>query len=92
MSDTITLSHSELASITGYRRPGDQLAELIRRGFSRARRSRCTGEVILERAHYDAVCAGGLRASAAAEERPKVIPPTLKVINGKARVAPANLR
>lgn len=54
----IILSAEELIAITGYKRPGDQLAELQLRGFHRARRSRVTGEVILERAHYDAVCAG----------------------------------
>lgn len=83
MSDSIVLSAAELVRLTGYRRPGDQLAELLRRGFNRARRSRCTGDVILERAHYDAVCAGGLRGLPAAEERPKVIPPTLKLVHGK---------
>ncbi|MFN7725185.1 MAG: hypothetical protein ACK5QH_08960 [Rubrivivax sp.] len=55
---SITLSAEELFAITGYQRPGDQLAELLDRGFYRARRSRATGQVILERAHYEAVCAG----------------------------------
>lgn len=56
---SITLSADELFAITGYQRPGDQLAELQQRGFYRARRSKVTGQVILERAHYEAVCAGG---------------------------------
>jgi hypothetical protein len=59
----ITLTTCEVERLTGYRRPGDQLAELQRRGFFRARRSRCTGDVILERAHYDAVCSAGIRAA-----------------------------
>lgn len=55
---SITLSAEELFAITGYQRPGDQLAELHQQGFHRARRSRVTGQVILERAHYNAICAG----------------------------------
>jgi len=53
-----TLTPEELAQVTGYRRAGDQLAELQRQGFYRARRSPTTGNIILERVHYDAVCAG----------------------------------
>jgi hypothetical protein len=55
---TITLSPAELEAITGYQQQARQLAELKRQGFWRARRSRVTGEVILERAHYDAVAQG----------------------------------
>lgn len=54
----ITLSIAELLQVTGYKRPGDQLAELHRRGFYRARLGKVAGQVILERAHYDAICAG----------------------------------
>lgn len=46
----------------GYSQPAKQLAELQRQGFWRARRARITGEVILERAHYEAVCSGQERA------------------------------
>lgn len=53
-----TLTESELMAITGYQRPACQLRELQRQGFWRARRSRITGKVILERTHYDAVCRG----------------------------------
>ena len=53
-----TLSVSEIRAVTGYRRPAEQLAELHRQGFYRARRGRVDGAVILERAHYDAICAG----------------------------------
>ncbi len=52
------LEPDELQRLTGYRRPSDQLAELLRQGFYRARRSPSDGTVILERPHYDAVCAG----------------------------------
>lgn len=52
------LEHEELQRLTGYKRPCDQLAELLRQGFYRARRSRADGSVILERPHYDAVCTG----------------------------------
>lgn len=54
---TIILTSDELASVTSYRTPKRQLAELHRQGFYRARIA-ATGNVILERAHYDAVCAG----------------------------------
>ncbi|MDT0137756.1 DUF4224 domain-containing protein [Acidovorax sp. PRC11] len=63
---SITLSQDELANITGYKRAADQLAELRRQGFFRARRSPTTGDVILERAHYDAVCAAARAPTAAA--------------------------
>lgn len=54
---SIILTSDELAGVTGYRTPKRQLEELHRQGFYRARIS-ATGNVILERAHYDAVCAG----------------------------------
>lgn len=54
---TIILTSDELAGVTGYRTPKRQLEELHRQGFYRARIA-VTGNVILERAHYDAVCAG----------------------------------
>ena len=54
---TIILSSPELESVTGYRSPNRQVAELHRQGFYRARIG-AGGNVILERAHYDAVCAG----------------------------------
>ncbi|MDD0812970.1 DUF4224 domain-containing protein [Curvibacter sp. RS43] len=50
--EPITLQPDELLELTGYRRAGDQLKELKRQGFYRARRSFATGDVILERAHY----------------------------------------
>lgn len=56
---SITLPEDEIVTVAGgYKRPGDQLRELHRQGFYRAGKSRITGRVVLERAHYDAVCAG----------------------------------
>jgi hypothetical protein len=55
---SVTLSADEVRQITGYRRGAEQLAELHRQGYWRARRSPITGAVIVERAHYDAVCSG----------------------------------
>lgn len=69
---TITLSEDEIRAVTGYVQPASQLAELLRRGFDRARRSSRTGMVILERAHYDAVCAGA-RQGRAPEVRPRLV-------------------
>ena len=54
---TIIHTSDELADLTGYRTPKRQLAELHRQGFYRARIA-ATGNVILERAHCEAVCAG----------------------------------
>lgn len=57
MSTSLILDQAELEQLTGYRRACDQVRELQRQGFHRARRNRL-GDVVLERAHYDAVCAG----------------------------------
>lgn len=54
---TIILTSEEVAEVTGYRRPKRQLAELHRQGFYRARIGP-TGNVIVERAHCEAVSAG----------------------------------
>jgi hypothetical protein len=55
-----TLPAEAIEQLTGYsrKRPSLQLRELHRQGFYRARRAKVTGEVILERPHYDAVSAG----------------------------------
>ena len=53
----LTLTPSELIELTGYRQASAQLAEAHRQGFWRARRA-VSGGVILERAHYVAVCQG----------------------------------
>lgn len=70
---SITLSEQELREITGYKRAADQLPALHRQGFFRARRSTTTGDVILERAHYDAVCAGQV-----AKKEPVVREPSVR--------------
>jgi hypothetical protein len=62
------LETDELQRLTGYRRPADQLAELLRQGFYRARRSPSDGTVILERPHYDAVCQGSAKPPPAVSE------------------------
>ncbi len=68
----LVLSADELVALTGYRRPSDQLAELHRQGFSRARRSASSGAIILERAHYEAVARGQV------QEQPRVRMPRLR--------------
>lgn len=65
-ADDLCLTDDELYRLTGCKQAAAQLAELHRQGFSRARRNRL-GKVTLERAHYDAVCAGAQQP-----ERPKV--------------------
>lgn len=60
---SIILTDNEVEQITGYKRASEQIPELHRQGFYRARRSKTTGDVILERAHYDAICAAGHAAN-----------------------------
>ncbi|MET3514303.1 MULTISPECIES: hypothetical protein [Pseudacidovorax] len=74
----LVLSPAELVEVSGgYRRPHEQHEELLRQGFWRARRSRVTGEVILERAHYLAVCAGGTCArESIGQSEPRLRPVT----------------
>ena len=63
----ITLSVDELIRITGYEQPNRQVKELLDRGFWRARIGRM-GEAILERVHYEAVCAGAVQPQDCAVE------------------------
>ncbi|NUZ07619.1 hypothetical protein [Piscinibacter koreensis] len=67
----IILSDDELRQITGYTQPAKVLTELHRQGFWRARRG--PAGVILERAHYQAVCSGTFGKMPEAP-RPKVKP------------------
>jgi hypothetical protein len=67
MSDLIDADTIE--RLTGYKRPADQLRELKAQGFYRARLAKVTGEVVLERPHYDAV-AQGLGAAVNAANQP----------------------
>lgn len=71
----LTLTADELRELTGYSQPAAQLRWLMARGFYRAARSNTTGRVILERAHYEAVCAGRATMEAPA---PKLRQPTLR--------------
>lgn len=67
------LGEKQIVAITGgYKRPSDQLQELHKQGFFRARISRLTGRVVLEREHYVAVCRGATIQTTAALDRPKV--------------------
>jgi hypothetical protein len=68
----LTLTADELRDLTGYAQPCRQIEELHRQGFHRARRSRIDGRVILERAHYDAVCAGLEQAPAPKLRQPRL--------------------
>lgn len=61
----ITLQPDELKKITGYEQATKQLNVLRRRGFNRAYISR--RGLVLERAHYDAVCQGQVDKPAAKE-------------------------
>lgn len=63
---SLKLSEQELRDLTGYSRQAEQLAELHKLGFARAHRNRL-GEVVLTRAHYDAVESGKVEPA-----RPKV--------------------
>lgn len=58
----IILSEEELVRITDYKPPHLQLKVLHDMGFHRARRSKRTGRIILERTHYEAVTAGRAQA------------------------------
>lgn len=58
MSDVV-LSESEVVELAGgYVRPSEQLVELHRQGYWRARRSPITGRIVLARAHVEAVESG----------------------------------
>lgn len=76
MSSDDTLSAEAIYRLTGYRQPALQLKELHRQGFWRARRAKVTGEVILERPHYDAVASG---TGTAPGHRPQVRQPKLRL-------------
>lgn len=69
MPDLI-LSPEELHALTGSKRATVQLAALKSRGFWRAYIN-AGGRVIVERAHYEAVCSGGN----VERKRPQITPP-----------------
>lgn len=71
---TDTLPPAEVERISGgYKRPADQLRALHSLGFYRARIGKVDRQVILERPHYEAVCAGQGQASND-DSQPKVRP------------------
>ena len=72
LAERLMLCAAEIEALTGYKRPAKQLTELHRQGFFRARMSHLGG-VLLERAHYDAVCRGVIE-----RERPKLNLPIVK--------------
>ncbi|GAA4424587.1 hypothetical protein [Acidovorax lacteus] len=72
MNTSIVLDDTEIQALTGYKRAKEQLPELHRQGFYRARQSRSTGAVILERAHYDAVCSARITANEQRTKEPTV--------------------
>lgn len=75
----LLLSQEEIAELTRYSRPGEQLTELHRQGFYRARRDRF-GQVVLERAHYDAVCGSPVtKGPTAAAPEPQLRPVTRRM-------------
>lgn len=72
---SLILTAAEVESLTGYRRPDKQLAELRRQGYWRARRSPTSGAVIVERAHAEAVQRGEVAPKPAARLRQPVLRP-----------------
>lgn len=77
MADLI-LSSMEIEALTGYKQPAMQLSALKAQGFHRARRN-AAGHVVLERAHYDAVCTGREQTAPPPALRP-VKPPRLRTV------------
>lgn len=67
----IRLTEVELVELTDYHQPAKQLEVLREQGFWRARRSLATGRVVLERAHYEAVCAGETKPGRGGKQRPE---------------------
>jgi hypothetical protein len=60
MNDDVLMSQIQVKRISGgYEQPRRQLEALREQGFWRARLGR-DHRVVLERAHYDAVCAGAV--------------------------------
>lgn len=70
--EPLILGEDEIAELTGYQQPAKQLAELHRLGFWRARRRAISGRVVLERAHYEAVCGAEATRKAPAEREPRL--------------------
>lgn len=72
-SATVLLSAEEISEVTGYRKPALQVRELHSRGFVRARVN-VLNRVVLERAHFEAVCSTTSSGTSHAQ-RPQLVPP-----------------
>lgn len=80
MPNSLTLTPEEIAELTGgMQKPRCQVNRLHERGFVRARLER--GRVILERAHYEAVCRGEFAPGAQKRDTPR---PQLRSIKSAA--------
>lgn len=77
MTDAAFTADEVRALPGGYKRAADQLRELHKLGFYRARLGQVSRIVILDRAHDDAVC-GGAGAANQDAYRPQVKPPILR--------------
>jgi hypothetical protein len=69
----LTLTDAELVEATGYRQPAAQLRALHALGFWLARRSPLTGHVILDRAHYEALCQRVDRADTGSKRKAPIL-------------------
>lgn len=69
---SLTLSPDEIAQLCpGLTQPAAKLRHLREQGFVRARLT--GGEIVLERAHYEAVCRGEFaRSSGQGYDRPRI--------------------
>lgn len=68
------LTPDEIRDLTGCVLPAVQLKHLQRRGFWLAWRNPRSGNVVLPRAHFLAVCAGARQAEPAAADAPPARP------------------
>ena len=71
---TLLLSPEEITAVTGYRKPALQVRELRSRGFNRARVN-VLNHVVLERAHFDAVCSHAVGTASQAANQPQLLTP-----------------
>ncbi len=75
MANSLVFSQDELVLLTGYKWASKQLDSLKKAGFFRARLN-SAGNVVLERAHYEFVCASQ-DATFPGRKKPKVRVPSL---------------
>ena len=73
-SVTVLLSAEEISEVTGYRKPALQVRELHSRGFVRARVN-VLNRVVLERAHFEAVCSHAAGTAVQAANQPQLLTP-----------------